>query len=273
MNHFAPAPFGTASLAARIPSPLQRETARDAWNGATVIANTDGSIIREQAEKIAKLEAALKPFAEAAHRINYFDGEHYNERLYAGDHSLRELLDGIDGHPLRVQHLRAARAALATEKLTMADNLADIIARLEKATGPDWGLDRDIAVSLIGWCLHPNKERSGAQSDTGFDCPDCKADSWGNTGPTGQRWSAQPPDCTASLDAAVALAARVLPGCSVTLGDDDFDDMRPYAILSQRLGGNGGKEIVACERAPSMQLALCLVIVRAVAAKGTPHGR
>lgn len=81
----------------------------------------------------------------------------------------------------------------------------DVIAALGKATGPDRELDAAIFYDLLGHCRHANKVRSGAQSDTGFDCPDCGADSWGNTGPTGQRLHHTVPAYSASIDAALTL--------------------------------------------------------------------
>lgn len=82
---------------------------------------------------------------------------------------------------------------------------AELIAALEKATGPCRELDAAIFYDLLGHCRHANKVRSGAQSDTGFDCPDCGADSWGNTGPTGQRLHHTVPAYSASIDAALTL--------------------------------------------------------------------
>lgn len=63
---------------------------------------------------IERLVAALRPFAEAARRINHYDGERYNGSLFAIEAGgpLHELLDGIDGEPLTVDHLRAAYEAL-----------------------------------------------------------------------------------------------------------------------------------------------------------------
>lgn len=68
------------------------------------------------AEKLEKAVEALTPFSEAAHRIDHYDSEAYDAPLYAskrGEESLRELLDGVDGKPVMVAHLRHARATLA----------------------------------------------------------------------------------------------------------------------------------------------------------------
>lgn len=66
-------------------------------------------------QRIKQLEDALRPFAEAARRIDYYDGERFNGALYASSNGavLIELLDGREGEPLKVDHLRAAREALA----------------------------------------------------------------------------------------------------------------------------------------------------------------
>ena len=65
--------------------------------------------------RIASLEAALRPFANAALRVNYYAGERYNGSLYAmvahSNHFI-ELLDGIDGYPLYVADLRKALEVL-----------------------------------------------------------------------------------------------------------------------------------------------------------------
>ncbi len=62
-----------------------------------------------------EIVAVLEPFANAARRINHFDGESYNGALYACERfmSFRELFDGIEGEPLTVSHLRRAHAILS----------------------------------------------------------------------------------------------------------------------------------------------------------------
>lgn len=90
-------------------------------------------------------------------------------------------------------------------------SVAAILERLDTATGPDREIDLALALAFTGWCEHKNLEESGCQSDTGFDCPDCGADSWGNTGPTKQKLHDKVPSYTASLEAAVALAESLAP--------------------------------------------------------------
>lgn len=81
----------------------------------------------------------------------------------------------------------------------------ELAARIERAEGPDRALDAEIYYDVLGFCRHANKVRSGAQSDTGFDCVDCGADSWGNLGKHGQKLHDARPAYTASMDAAMQL--------------------------------------------------------------------
>lgn len=97
--------------------------------------------------------------------------------------------------------------------VTVADTLEDLAARCESATGPDRGLDGRIAYAL-GWRFNG--------LDDGVDDPDF--DEWNNIGghwaqPGGDFcpvWSAfnsedypDPPDYTASLDAAMTLYVEI----------------------------------------------------------------
>lgn len=88
----------------------------------------------------------------------------------------------------------------------MRDDLSDLIARIEAANEGSRELDAEIAASQ-GWCLHPRTEYEAAQSDTGFTCLDCGADSWGNLSRNGlgQRLRDEPPRYTRSLDSALTL--------------------------------------------------------------------
>lgn len=102
-------------------------------------------------------------------------------------------------------------------------SLDELLARVEKAEGPDRELDRDLA-RAFGW----------TETDTGNDWRDVN---WNR--PDGFRLPigtlAEPPFFTASLDAALALCERVLPGWSWMLrgasasGGQDFAKLwRPY---------------------------------------------
>lgn len=98
-------------------------------------------------------------------------------------------------------------------------DLAQLKQRVNAASGPDREIDAALATGLVGWCLHPlgRQRDDSVQSDTGRTCLDCGADSWGNTGTTGQRLHDPVRPYTASLDAALALVERVLPGWLVDL--------------------------------------------------------
>ena len=122
-----------------------------------------------------------------------------------------------------------------------------IIDKLERADGPDRELNAEIA-KAVGMCLHPNRTRNGAQSDTGFDCDDCGADSWGNRSNDGfnRRLSDPFPAYTASIDTAMTLVS-----CSRAILNIAED-----GITTAIVGGNEG-----CASTPA--LALCIASLRA----------
>lgn len=83
---------------------------------ADIMALHDAELSRLLAD-LADAVRVLEPFAEAARRINYYDGDGYNAPLYAyKENCLVELLDGIEGQPLTVTHLRAALSRLKDAK-------------------------------------------------------------------------------------------------------------------------------------------------------------
>jgi len=86
------------------------------------------------------------------------------------------------------------------------DTLLKQAERVEAAQGADRALDAEVARQQ-GMCLHPNTVRTGAQSDIGFDCVDCGADSWGNRSKDGfnRRLSDPVPNYTGSIDLVIAL--------------------------------------------------------------------
>lgn len=87
-----------------------------------------------------------------------------------------------------------------------------LLSQLEVITpGTSASVDLALAKALTCWCEHKNLEDTGCQSDTGFTCRDCGADSWGNTGPTKQKLHARVPAYTASIDAALELVRRFAP--------------------------------------------------------------
>lgn len=94
-----------------------------------------------------------------------------------------------------------------------------LLERIGGATGPDRTLDTEIG-RLTGWCFHDNTRDGGCQSDTGFTCLDCGADSWGNVGPTKQKWGGRVPAYTASIDAALTVRDALLSDREVVVFDD-----------------------------------------------------
>lgn len=99
----------------------------------------------------------------------------------------------------------------------MTTDLSSLIERIEKSEGADREIDALIYHDLLGFCRHARKVRTGAQSDTGFDCLDCGADSWGNKSrnggyPAGQGLHDSAPRYTASIDAAMTLVPEGFTG-------------------------------------------------------------
>lgn len=110
----------------------------------------------------------------------------------------------------------------------------ELIAALEAATEPSRELDKAIH-GFAGFCLHPRIEYSGAQSDTGFTCTTCGANSWGSTGARGERLHYAPPNYTASIDAALTLTPGergfVLMGCAAKVGREIAKGATPAIAL------------------------------------------
>lgn len=117
----------------------------------------------------------------------------------------------------------------------MADNLADIIARLEAATRHDWKLNAEIC------------EYFEVQSTVFHEAQ----------------------AVTKSIDAAVALAARVLPGWRWEISTYRNGSAAAFIVENDDYGA---KYFSPREGRPPA-IALCVAILKAVAAKGTPHGR
>jgi hypothetical protein len=143
--------------------------------------------------------------------------------------------------------------------------LVALLERVRAAARPDRDLDRDLAVSLYGWCLHPHGRQrdDSAQSDRGYTCLDCGADSWGNVGPTGQRRSDPLPFFTASVDAALALVERVLPGAWGNLERDHLG----YTEVTLKIGGSW---VVEEHKTPALALLSALLAALSLNDAGEP---
>ena len=116
-------------------------------------------------------------------------------------------------------------------------DLRDLIERLERADGPDRELD-----ALI-WRRMENR--------SGVVFPDEK--------PGSPKYPNHIPAYTASLDAALALKNRVLPGRAAAIGDMAFEDAhrRPWAVIWSP-GGTPGPSTEGATPA----IALCLALLR-----------
>lgn len=109
-------------------------------------------------------------------------------------------------------------------------NLEDLIRRVEAAEGPDRELDKSIARALDQWEAEP-------VTGIAFLC--------------GRPF-------TASLDAALALCERVLPGAGLSLNIGAFKEATIWPAKP-------GRAATAQGRTPA--LALCLSLLRAVQAQ------
>ena len=139
--------------------------------------------------------------------------------------------------------------------------LVALAERVEALAGPCRETDRAIWHDHFGHCRHANTVRSGAQSDTGFDCVDCGADSWGNKSkapyPVGDRLNDAAPAFTASLDAAMTLVPE---GWATRLAVEDRHSHSWGWTL------RGGYGVDAHGRAATPALALTAAALRAIAA-------
>ena len=110
--------------------------------------------------------------------------------------------------------------------------LSEIVRRLEEAKGPDFVSDRDILMNI----------------DTLED--------WD--------WS-DPPKYTASLDAAISLVERVLPGANASVHFDFGHARPPYgkARIAHHKIGDGDTEFVT-DWMPTPALALLLAAMKAL---------
>lgn len=138
--------------------------------------------------------------------------------------------------------------------------VSGLIERIEAGGGRCRAIDATIYHDLLGFCRHANKERTGAQSDTGFDCMDCGADSWGNKSrkggyPVGQGLHDSAPRYTASIDAALSL---VPAGRRMVV-----QQRRSYEPFWVSFMLDGGTEYDATGRAKTLALAIAAAALRA----------
>ena len=110
-----------------------------------------------------------------------------------------------------------------------ASSLSDLIARLEKATGPDRELDADIALQ--------------------FDWTECPGDNW--IGPQGE---IAVPAYTSSIDAAMTLVPKGM--------EKDFTDLYGVARASVGINANPGP-FYGTHEGGSLAIALCIAALKA----------
>jgi hypothetical protein len=93
--------------------------------------------------------------------------------------------------------------------MTTRTTLIALRDRVRDATGPDRELERDLHEVVAGECTHRETRyyaiEDGNSVDSGFTCLACDEDTYGKRG-----W----PSYTRSLDAALSLVERCLPGWS-----------------------------------------------------------
>jgi hypothetical protein len=142
-----------------------------------------------------------------------------------------------------------------------------LIDRLSKLDGSDREVDADI-LEATGGCAHRETEyyciEDGNDYDSGFTCKRCHKDTYGEI----------VPNYTASVDAAIALAERVLPGWRVeNLCEWENETLRSRGPWTCDLRKNGSDFFSPlkgkCSHAPSPAIALCIALLRA---KEASHG-
>lgn len=126
-------------------------------------------------------------------------------------------------------------------------DLSSLIERLEKATGPNYALEVDIFKFFNPEYSDYIKGRGGLVHRN--DGEDQRVLS-----------NVRPPNVTASIDAAVALAERVLPNWQINLSI--FHDTLAEASFGNREAPH------ARSQAPKPALAICLATLRALQSKG-----
>lgn len=149
-------------------------------------------------------------------------------------------------------------------------SIPSLIARVERAEGPDRELDAALYVALIKPDQRPDDLRY-------FRLPHISMDHMEMCAP-GTYWLKQrsgaslltAPTYTASLDAALALVERVLPGCVWVVGQDWGAILTPRGA---RASIGYGKIDIADVYAPTPTLALILALLRAMEAQAQEDAR
>jgi len=141
----------------------------------------------------------------------------------------------------------------------MAD-LLDLIARLERAEGPDRELDCQIAVAVDGFYELPPKWEGGP---VGYGYTDAE----GTPIHPGHGGDQLVRRYTSSIDAAVSLAERVLPGFGISIETHPVYGDWWYASVFGRI-----PMTIANAHKQTGPLAICLAVLRALDQKGSSNG-
>lgn len=143
-----------------------------------------------------------------------------------------------------------------------------LIERLERATGPDRGLDGMIARDLAGWSA-----THGLRGDAILEWPNLgghwhpKGDRCDNHHAWTQAEYPDPPRYTADMNVALALAKQIVPGCQWTIEED--------ACWLRRMGRTDVEEFQGVLAGRGGDCTAIAIILAAAKAKAThePHHR
>ena len=146
--------------------------------------------------------------------------------------------------------------------------LEELIAALEKSEGPSRALDRDIQCTVGGW--HRITPSQGGGKHGAFISPDewNGRDSGGRPildslhGTTMHR---DVPPVTASIDAAVALVDRVIPGAFWKMSCGRLSIQEPLYAIRLLFGSD---EILGEAEGDSLPVTICLATLRAKLSQG-----
>lgn len=126
---------------------------------------------------------------------------------------------------------------------------AELLQRIEAASGPDRVLDGDVWHALTA---KPGDVWVNDFADGVYHLQD----------PRDTIAYEAPPDLTASIDAAIALVERLLPGRQITMRIDEKDGPRPHSVIAATW-------FAQCNTLP---LAILAALLRALIAKEAEHG-
>ncbi len=140
-------------------------------------------------------------------------------------------------------------------------DLKELLELVENATGPDREIDADLFVALI------NPEWVTSKKDPGFAAAD-KRSFW----PEGKaryitRDCKPAPQYTASIDAAVALVERMLPGWSIEMVRTRYCTVEMWKADEQGFFNSGRDPIVRRTEGYTLPLAILAALLKALIAQ------